>query len=364
MTGVPRPLEGLVIAHVGHHDPEYSRNRLMAKALTRAGGLVVDLSDPRRYPARTARFVRALRKDPPDLVLVGFPGHSDVLAARLATLPRRVPVVLDALVSLYETAVEDRARVSVDSLAARRYILEDRAACALADLVLLDTEAHIAYFREQVGARSARFAQVWVGSDDEIMRPQPRSESERLRVLFYGTYIPLHGAEHIVRAAAELERTGDPVDLVMIGDGQTHGEVRRLAARLGVRSVRFTDRRLAYDDLPALIGGNDVCLGVFGTTAKAARVIPNKVFDGLAMARTIVTADTPAAREALTDGVDCRLCPPGDPAALAEILRELHQSRETTSVLASKGHELFRAEFSLDALSRRIAPVIRELVDA
>lgn len=363
MTSDVKPLSGLVIAHVGHHDPEYSRNRLVAKALGRAGAHVVEISDRRRYAARAMGFLGALPRLRPDLVVVGFPGHSDVLAARLATLPRRVPVILDAFVSVYETAVEDRRRVTANSLAARRYLLQDRVACALADLVVLDTDAHISYFREELGARRTRFARLWVGSDDEIMRPRPRTESDTLRVLFYGTYVPLHGAEYIVRAAQELERTGDPVEFTMIGNGQTYQDVRTLAERLGVRSVRFDDRRLAYDDLPALIGESDVCLGVFGTTTKAARVIPNKVFDGLAMARTVVTADTPAAREALTDGLDCRLCPPGDGVALAGVLRELQRSPSESTALACRGHDLFRAEFSLDALCRSIAPLVRELVD-
>ena len=190
----------------------------------------------------------------------------------------------------------------------------------LADVVLLDTDAHIQYFRERIGARRTRYERVLVGADDEIMRPRPRREDGSFRALFYSSYIPLHGAEYMVRAAHVLERAGEPVDLLIVGAGQTHGDARRLAERLQLRSVQFVADRLAYDELPSLIGDSDVCLGVFGTTSKAARVIPNKVYDGLATARTVVTADTPAAREVLTDGVDCRLCPPGDPAALAAVL--------------------------------------------
>ncbi len=51
---------------------------------------------------------------------------------------------------------------------------------------------------------------------------------------------------------------------------------------------------------------------------KAARVIPNKVFQALACARPVITADTPAARELLTDDVDALLVPPGDPEALGQ----------------------------------------------
>ncbi len=358
-----RPLDGLVVAHVGHHDPAYARNRLMAKALRRAGAEVVDLSDRRRFPARAPTLARTLRGRHFDLVLVGFPGHADVPVARLAAR-RGVPVVFDALVSLYETAVEDREVVRPRGVAARRYHLEDRFACRFADLVILDTDTHIAYFRERIAGHGTRFARAFVGSDDEIMRPLPRGEDGRFRVLFYASYIPLHGAESVVRAAHELERAGEEVEFTMIGDGQTYAGVRRLADRLGVGSIRFVAEHVAYDALPALIASTDVCLGVFGVTPKAARVIPNKVFDGLAMARTVVTADTPAAREALTDGVDCRMCPPGEPIALAEVLADLRHGPETADAIACRGHELFQREFSLAALSRRMASMTLELVGA
>ena len=67
----------------------------------------------------------------------------------------------------------------------------------------------------------------------------------------------------------------------------------------------------------------DVCLGVFGTSDKAARVVPNKVYDALAAGRPLVTADSPAARELLGDGRDALLVPAGDGGALAAALRRL-----------------------------------------
>ncbi len=66
--------------------------------------------------------------------------------------------------------------------------------------------------------------------------------------------------------------------------------------------------------------GRRICLGVFGESAKAARVVPNKVWQAMAVGRPVVTADTPAVREVLEDGRTALLVPAGDPDALAAAL--------------------------------------------
>src|SRR5438093_8103011 len=101
------PLDGVRIVHVGHFDPGYSRNRIMAKALTRAGAAVCVISDKRVFLHRTPHLLRELTRTPADLALVGFPGHSEVPLARLVGARVRAPVLFDAFVSRYETG-EDR----------------------------------------------------------------------------------------------------------------------------------------------------------------------------------------------------------------------------------------------------------------
>lgn len=357
-------LRGVTVGHVGHFDASYSRNRIVAKALRRAGADVVEISDQGRFPARAPTLVRGMRRNRLDVVVVGFPGHADVALARIAGIARRVPIVFDPLVSLYETAVEDRATVRPGSAKAVRYLWEDRLALRLADLVLLDTHAHMSYFADRLEVPIAKLRRIWVGADDEVMYPRDQSDREHgagFRAVFYGNFIPLHGIEHIVRAAHRLEMAGADVSFKIVGQGQTFEPVRRLAESLGVRSVEFAGLK-PYEELPAMMADSDVCLGIFGTSGKASRVIPNKVFDALAMGRPVLTADTPAVREALTHGVDAWLCPAGDPDALAEAITMLRGDAALLARLGAAGHELFRRRFSVDALARELALVLAPVV--
>jgi glycosyltransferase involved in cell wall biosynthesis len=82
-------------------------------------------------------------------------------------------------------------------------------------------------------------------------------------------------------------------------------------------------------------------------------VIPNKVFQALAVARPVITADTPAARELLTDDVDALLVPPGDAESLAAAVRRIAGDRALAHRIAATGRATYAARASEDVLGAR-----------
>ena len=113
-----------------------------------------------------------------------------------------------------------------------------------------------------------------------------------------------------------------------------------------------------YELLPGELHRASCALGIFGTSDKARRVIPNKAFQALACGVPLVTADTPAARELLTDGESALLVPPGDPEALADALQRLSSQPKLTQRLAEGGHAVYREQASEDVLGARWRAVI------
>src|SRR5439155_14097650 len=110
-------------------------------------------------------------------------------------------------------------------------------------------------------------------------------------------------------------------------------------------------------DLPAVVAGHDVNLGIFGTTPKALAVVPTKVYQGAAAGCVVVTSDTAPQRAAL-DGAAV-LVPPGDAAALADALRALAADHGRAAELArrarARAEEAFRPEAVVAALRGRTA---------
>ena len=90
-------------------------------------------------------------------------------------------------------------------------------------------------------------------------------------------------------------------------------------------------------------------------------MIPNKVFDALAMARPLITADTPAAREALVHRHHAWLCAAGDARALADAVLELKADAAARQRMAEQGHQLYLDQFSPQVLARDLGAIVGEL---
>jgi glycosyltransferase involved in cell wall biosynthesis len=117
-----------------------------------------------------------------------------------------------------------------------------------------------------------------------------------------------------------------------------------------------------YERLPDELHTTGCALGVFGTSAKAQRVIPNKAFQALACGTPLVTADTPGARELLVDEENALLVPPGDPEALAAALRRLAADAELRARLSEGGRAVYEAKASEAVLGQRWREVLERAV--
>lgn len=275
------------------------------------------LAQPWRAPALGVRLARcwarlvrsALREPRPDVVVVGYLGHFDVLLARVLFGRRRV--VLDHLVGAADTG---RDRQVGHGLRQPLLRAVDAAALGAARVVVVDTEEH----RDTLPAkRRAHAVVVPVGAPDEWFGPEVAARAEGpLRVIFYGLFTPLQGAPAIGGAIARL--AGRDVVFTMVGGGQDKAETVRLAG--DAPNVTWLDWVPAAE-LPRLVTDHDVCLGIFGTGPKALRVVPNKVYQGAAAGCAIITSDTAPQRRALGDAA--RYVPPGDAEALAAAIAEL-----------------------------------------
>ena len=343
------------VLYFGTYERDYPRN---AQVISCLRGVVVDVVERHvsvwerqehnwgagpaaalRVALAEARLARPQRRSF-DAVIVGYPGHFDMPRAR--RLAGRRPLVFNPLVSLSDTLVGDRGRWREGSVAARILAAGDRRALRLADLVVADTDANGAFLAGLGGIPRDRVETALVGAEERYFRPAWRPP-ERFSALFVGKLIPLHGLETIL-AAAEL---APEIDIRVVGSGQLDDLLERRPPNVS------WERWIDYERLAEAYWETGCALGIFGTSSKAARVIPNKAFQALACAAPLVTADTPAAHELLADGESALLVPPGDPAALAAALRSLAADRELLLRLSAGGRDAYERRASEEVLGHR-----------
>ncbi len=351
------------VLYFGTYDRGYPRNAQVISCLADAGVTVLERhrqlwgrranwSLGLRQLVRLAGAERGLaREDEPeaDVIIVGYPGHFDMSAARRVARGR--PIVFNPLVSLHDTLVGDRGRFRRGTPAAGVLRHVDRSAFRRADLVVADTEAHAEFFRKTFGLPADRVVVCLVGAEDRLFHPgwQP---PQPFHALFVGKLIPLHGVETILAAA----RLTPQIPFRIVGSGQAEA---LLAAR--PPNVAW-DSWVEYEQLPAAYQAAGCALGIFGTGAKAARVLPNKAFQALACARPLVTADTPAARELLTDGRDALLVPAGDAVALAAAVQRLADDPPAAEAMGEAGRETYVTHASEAVLGARWRGLLEQLL--
>jgi glycosyltransferase involved in cell wall biosynthesis len=295
------------------------------------------------YPRLAWRLLRSKR---PDLILVGYPGILDMFVAAPIARIRGIPLAWDMFISVYDTVCEDRRLFAPNSLPGRLLRSLERHALRLADGVFMDTRAHARRIEQLFDLAPDSCGAVWVGVEREQFPHgggAATGSGSPMRVLFYGQFIPLHGIDVIVDAARRLRDA--PVDWHLVGRGQEAARIREQLDRDPLPRLRWTEW-VDYARLKDCLANADLCLGIFGTSAKAASVIPNKVFQIVAAGRPLVTRDSDAIRELLEPQARCTyLVPAGDGAALADAVRAHQRALEARgAVSACHGDVLARID--------------------
>ena len=317
------------------------------------------------YPRLVARYLRAPAHD---AVVITYPGHLDVLVLSPFALLRRRPVLWDAFLSLYDTVVLDRRMVGARHPVAWLLWIWEWLACRAATRVVLDTRAHADFFQQVYGLSEDRTGAVFVGAEPDVFCPDAAMKEGQVTtaaettILFYGQFIPLHGIETIVRAAqAASDR---PYRWILIGQGQEESRIRRLLEEGPATKLEWIPW-VPFHELIGWISRADICLGIFGNSGKASRVIPNKVFQVLSAGRPLITRDSPATRELLSsDDRGVYLVPPADPEALVEAVERFRADQSTDSLSGGNLHGKVRERFSLAALGRSWSTVLNKAIES
>ena len=327
-----------------------SRNLILRKLAAELG---CEVRSFRPALSRLGDVEASLRRIPaPDAIWVASFRLRDLAAACRWGRKHGAKTLFDPVVSAYLKQVFEKRKFPEGSGRAKRLLRREQGLFALPDLVVADTKCHAEAFRDVLGVPEGRLATIYIGADESTFTPAPlpeRKPDEPLEVLFYGSFIPLHGATTIVRAAHLA--AGENIRWTLLGDGPLREECIREAR--GAQNIVF-EGYSPMEKLAEKIRGSDVLLGVFGETPQASRVMPNKFFQSIACARPVVTRLSEAYPQAALDSAGVRFIEPGNPRALLDAVlawRELPVREEA----AKAARRLYCECFSNDVVKGQLA---------
>lgn len=340
----------------GRFDPNYSRNRILREILVDLGFEIVDF----RPKSSIIGNLESKLKSFSEVSAVWVPAfrQSDYKSASKFALKRKIPLIFDPLISAWDKAVFERKKYSSLSLRAKRLKAWEQHMFSKSDLVLADTGLHAQFFIDDLRADPNSTYVVPVGAEEYLFAEQEVNMAKGpLEVLFYGSFINLQGPEVIVEAANLVPE----VNWVFLGDGPLRKRCEENSKHLA--NVYFEDW-LPYEQLPERIGKADLLMGIFGSSHKSGRVIPNKLYQPLACGRPVVTRVSNAYPKELLSDSNCgiKFVPPDDPQAIANYVRAFARMSESElEVLCGSARKTYDQHFSKECITSSLKKALNIL---
>jgi glycosyltransferase involved in cell wall biosynthesis len=356
------------VLFIGHYDPQYPRNAAILKGLRASGVNVHEVRVGLSRPARLLNLIKGWRKyrrsnPAPDMIMVPMIDLETAPFAYVLSKMLKIPLIYDAFVCRYAGNVIERGR-NPKALKSRSLYFLEKFVLKKADLILADAGSHADLFVDLYKIAKEKFYVMYISLDDDLFRPDFKaSDNNSFIVQFLGFFHPLTGADTIVRAADLLRDEKEIlIEIIGVRDNESSKNILNLAESLNVNNIKFMDA-IPYDAQPEHMKRASVCLGVFGDTDQAARVFPNKGYQALAMAKTLITRDCPALHEILEPGTHLEVVPPANPQALADTILKLKREPEYRNKIASQGHEYFKEKLSPAVLGDELKKRLLELLN-
>lgn len=346
---------------LSYRAPDYIRTRSLLSALAHLPGVecypaINTTTGLPRYRETLTKVAHIQKTHQPDLYLLGFRGHE--LYWPLRRLVGERPIILDAMMSPSLALAEENKYGSVGRIAAALLTRFEKSILHNADGVLTDTEAHVQAFSQRYQLPLEKILSLPVGAVETAPAALNPGKQPRLRVLFYGSFLPLHGFETILAACAELKKL--PLDLDFIGT--TPKIETRVQQVLGqAEQLRYRTRRWVpfADILERELPTADLCLGgPFGNTPQARRVITGKTSQAMAQAIPTIVGETEDSAGFIHQK-NCLYVPQGQAAALRDAIAWAHQNRAQLNAIGLQGQALYRQQLSLNVMTQKLASLLK-----
>lgn len=358
-----RPLRVCYV--LAYRAPDYIRTQSILTALHQMPGIelrtAINTSTGSKRYIETLKAASAITKENwADVYILGFRGHE--LYWPLRMIAGRKPIIFDAMMSPFAALREESKHGLPGIMASGIVHLIEKRILQDSHTVLTDTELHARYFSKEFDIPARKIVAIPVGAieiqntENEI-RPK---ENHEISLLFYGSFLPLHGVDIIIAAARLLSDLRVRFDFIGGGPGAAEALARSFPAS---DTLHYTHREwVPFDELiQSTIPKADICLGgPFGNTVQARRVITGKTSQCLAAGKPTIIGKIEE-DYGFIDKENCILVDQGSPESLATAIRWAVDHQNQLDDIGAKGAETYLRSLSIDAIQMKLEKILDNL---
>lgn len=301
-------------------------------------------------PIQPAKDIRALlglmkiiREETPDIVHA----HTSKAGwlARFAGRFTRTPTVFTAHTWSFADGIPRLQRwTSVP--------LEYLAAMCSSNIVTV-SEANRAMARRRAIGRSQSMVCIWNGVPDVRERACPGLRSH-LTLITAARFATQKDHSLLLKALASVEGEWR---LLLVGEGPTQVDVKKLACELGLaQRIEFLGARADVDALLA-------CADLFILPTKWEG-LPLSILEAMRAGLPVIATDVGGVGEAVQDGITGYLTPPGNAEQLRRRIQELICFPARLQVMGSAARRRYEEHFRIETMVQKTVSIYRKLSTA
>lgn len=346
--------------------PNYVRTAALVDGLEHAQGIEVytainSTASVFRYLQTSLRLIKQRIVHRPDVYIFGFRSHESFWIFRLLTIGR--PVIFDEFINMQQSLVSEKNIIKKDSFLSKLAYYYVRAIHRCTRVILTDTNLHAKSSSKTYKTPINKYKAIYVGTNEKVFKQPPtlRKKTGIFTVFFYGNIEALHGIDHILKAAEQLQ----DVDIKFVivggkGSPKTIGYISNYIKTNQIKNIEYIEW-LPFSDLPKYINAADVCLGgPFGGTAQARSVITGKTFQFLASGAATIVGKIHE-EVGFRDKQNCLLVEQDSTDSLTDAIEWAYKHRELLPAMGASAAALYKENFSVEQVSKKLETIIKSL---
>lgn len=296
-----------------------------------------------------------------DAILVLYPGHFELLAAFLVRFLTQKPIIFDVYISLAEMFGDEKSIFKKNSFFYKILELYERLVYNNCDKLIVGSEEDKKYFSSKFRISKKKIDVLYIGADTDVFKKRKYLKNlKSFGVSYLGSFSPYHGVEYILEAAKLLEKEKN-IQFYLVGKGQKLDSICELLETLELKNLQIVKHNRINEKIYQIFNKSHVFLGIFSNKPLVARTVPNKVFQGLAMGKTVVTSDSKAIREIDKKGEGLCLIKAIDSNSLAKTILELNRDRDLAENIALSGYKNFQNNYSPKKIGETLITIVNNI---